>query len=173
MLTLSLVSLLITATPDRAARLIDEGDRAELAMIEQKAAALRHTSGGVVAARVVGGVLLGAALVVPVVCGVVPLVLSFFVGLIGLVAWSSSVLSIIPVFWEFFFSWIPDWGWLAIGGAALLGALLFGGSFLADLPRRHELAELHRQRRDVIVRDAERRLQQQRVEVPMTTLLSF
>jgi hypothetical protein len=171
--TLLALSILLCATPDatiglsrnseRAARLMNAQERAQLASLDGKLQELR-SSGQNSALRVSSIIVLAAAVAVPVVCGVGAL---FFGGLVALLSPSAA-----GAFMVAMFSWIPVWGWAAMAVAATVGTAMLVGSIVADQPRQHQIAAAKEERRALIKAAKETQLSAP-VEVPLATVMVF
>lgn len=156
MLALSIALIVVSASPvkssrerpaERAARLMTAEERAQLAELNVQLLELRRSSDNL--ALLSGSIIaLSSAVVVPVVLGAIGLVGTFFVGFFGLIA--PSLWTLIPAMWVGLFSWVPVWGWLAMGVAAAAGVAMLISAQASDAPRRQRVQEVNLERRRLI-----------------------
>ena len=171
--TLLALAMFLSATPDgttglrrsseRAARLKNAEESAQLESFDLKLQELRPTSGAS-ALRVSSIIVLAASVAVPVACGAVALVIG---GLVALFSTNAA-----GIFMLSMFAWIPVWGWAAMAVVATIGSAMLVGSIVGDQPRQQQVRAVKEERRAILkaVRDGQRSAP---VEVPLTTVMVF
>lgn len=158
MLALSVALIVVSASPtklyrertvDRAARLMTNEERAQLESFNVQLADLHHRPAQSSALMAGSIITLSVAGVVPVAMAAVGILGTFFAGLLGFAA--PSLWTGIPAMWLTLFSWIPVWGWIAIGVGAVAGAAMLWGALAADAPRRAKVQSISEERRRLVI----------------------
>lgn len=186
MFTISLLLMLVSATPyedgreqrqtkrERAARLMTVEELTQLEDLERQVTALRRPNGNV--GLLAGSITLMAfGAVIPIalaIVGVVGTVFVGFAGIFGALVGSLAIWAFIPTMWVGLFSWIPVWGWIAMGVTAAAGGAMLIAAQANDAPRRAAVHALQVERKNLI----ELALSRERsamLQVPMTTLATF
>jgi hypothetical protein len=156
MLALSMALIVVSAAPvksfregkvERAARLMTADERAQLTGLNLELLNLRRANENT-ALLSASIVTMSVAAAVPVVLGAVGLVGSVFLGLFGFLG--PSLWLAIPTMWVALFSWVPVWGWIAMGVAAVAGVAMLISAQASDAPRRERVAAVNLERRRII-----------------------
>jgi hypothetical protein len=174
MLAMSIALIVVSASPmkhyregkvERAARLMTNEERAQLASFNVQLDNLHRPAANQL--LLTGSIfVMSAAVVVPVVAGAIGFVGSVFLGIFGFLG--PTLWTLIPEMWVALFAWIPVWGWIAMGVAAVAGVAMLFSAQAADAPRRDQVEAVTLERRR-LVNQAASRPDMQVVAPPLVT----
>jgi hypothetical protein len=174
MLALSIALVVVSASPmkhyregkaERAARLMTNEERAQLASFNVRLDGLRRSAANEL--LLTGSiVVMSAAAAVPVIAGAIGFVGTVFLGIFGFLG--PSLWALIPPMWVALFSWVPVWGWIAMGVAAVAGVAMLFSAQASDAPRRDQVEAVTLERRR-LVNLAAARADMQVVAPPLVT----